>query len=73
MPRVKVRLDKVVATQRYYDQAKVDDIAEKGPKKSGITPIVHPFNGKYYLADGHHRVAAAIQRGDTHITVKRVK
>jgi ParB-like chromosome segregation protein Spo0J len=73
MPRVRVRLDKVVATQRGWDQKKVDDIARKGPYEKGTDPIAGVINGKYHILDGHHRVAGAIQRGDTHITLKRVK
>jgi ParB-like chromosome segregation protein Spo0J len=72
MPRTRVRLDKVVATQHKLDQAKVQDIARNPPSNEN-DPIVHAYKGKYYLADGHHRVAGAIERGDTHIRVRRVK
>lgn len=72
MPKTRVRLDKLVPTQRTWDQAKVDSIAAEGAA-DGTDPIVHPFKGKYYVSDGHHRVAGAIQRGDTHITVRRAK
>lgn len=72
MPRVKVRLDKVVATQNKVDHSKVMDIASQ-PVGDAPPPLVHAHKGKYYVGDGHHRVAGAIERGDTHITVKRVK
>ena len=72
MPRTRVRLDKVVATQNKVDHAKVMDIAAHEPGDAA-PPIVHAFKGRYYVSDGHHRVAGAIERGDTHITVKRVK
>lgn len=71
MPKVKVRLDKVVATQNKLDAAKVRDIA--GKPAGGTPPLVHALGGKYYVGDGHHRVAGAIERGDTHITVRKVK
>jgi hypothetical protein len=73
MPRIKVRLDKVVATQNYVNQDKVADIARQDPGDISTDPLVHPYQGRYYVGDGHHRVAGAIERGDTHMTVKRVK
>lgn len=72
MPRTKVRLDKVVATQNTLDPAKVQAIAQK-PADDRNAPLVHAHKGRYYVSDGHHRVAGAIERGDTHIVVKRVK
>jgi len=71
MPRTRVRLDKLVATQHGLDKSKVADIASK--PASGPEPLVHPHRGRYYVADGHHRVAGAIERGDSHIWVRRVK
>jgi hypothetical protein len=73
MPVVRVRVDKLVPTQTNWDQSKVDDIASKDPSQIDTKPLVHPFRGRYYVSDGHHRVAAAIQRGDTHMWVKRAK
>ena len=73
MPRTKVRLDKVVATQSHLDSSKVHDIATQDPSDITSDPIVHSFRGKYYVGDGHHRVAGAMERGDKYITVKRVR
>jgi ParB-like chromosome segregation protein Spo0J len=73
MPRTRVRLDKIVATQRKLDPAKVKDIASKPAEEISTDPVVHPLGGKYYVSDGHHRVAGAIERGDTTIKVRRVK
>jgi len=73
LPTVTVRLDKVDATQRYWDQAKVDDIAAKGVKETGITPIAGFVNGRYKLMDGHHRFAGAMQAGATRIKLKKVR
>lgn len=73
MPRTKVRLDKVVATQHYLDSSKVADIARQPPSDMDTDPVVHPYQGRYYVGDGHHRVAGAIERGDTHIWVRRAK
>jgi hypothetical protein len=73
MPRTRVRLDKVVATQNYLDPAKVRDIARQDPSDMTSDPIAHSFQGRYYVGDGHHRVGGAIERGDTHIWIKRSK
>ena len=73
MPATRVKLSNIVPTQTYWDQSKVDDIAAQGPKKAGVDPVVGKLGSKYYLLDGHHRVAGAIQRGDDKIRVKRVK
>jgi ParB-like chromosome segregation protein Spo0J len=73
MPRTTVRLDKIVATQGKLDKAKVADIAAQAPSDIDTDPIVHPHRGRYYVTDGHHRVAGAIERGDTHIKVRRVR
>lgn len=72
MPASRVRLDKLVPTQSTWDQAKVDSIAARGAD-DGTDPLVHRFGDKYFVGDGHHRVAAAIQRGDRTIRVKKVK
>lgn len=73
MRRTRVRLDKVIATQGKLDQAKVHDIARQPADAMTSDPVVHPHQGKFYVSDGHHRVAGAIERGDTHIWVKRVR
>lgn len=73
MPRTRVRLDKVVATQRYLDPAKVADIARQPASDTDTDPIVHPFQGEYYVGDGHHRIGGAIKRGDKMIRVRRAK
>jgi hypothetical protein len=72
-PRRRIRLDRIDATQRYWDQAKVDDIARRGPKVTGITPIVGKIDGRYKSLDGHHRLAAQIQNGETHTSVMVIK
>ena len=73
MPRTTVRLDKIVATQGKLDKAKVADIASKAPSDIDTDPVVHAHRGHYYVTDGHHRVAGAIERGDRTIRVRRVK
>jgi ParB-like chromosome segregation protein Spo0J len=72
MPRTTVRLDKLVATQGKLDQAKVQSIAQRGAD-DGTDPVVAPHKGRYYVLDGHHRVAGAMERGDSKIKVRRVK
>jgi hypothetical protein len=73
MPRTRVRLDKVISTQNYLNPAKVDDIARQDASDIDTDPLVHPYQGRYYVGDGHHRIAGAIERGDTHAWVRRVK
>lgn len=73
MPRTRVSVDKIVATQRNVDESKVDAIAAKDPSEIDTDPIVHPMGGRYFLSDGHHRWLAAIKRGDKTIPVRRVK
>jgi ParB-like chromosome segregation protein Spo0J len=69
--RVRVRVDKLVPTQVNFDARKVDDIARRGVKKEGTDPLVHSFDGQYYVSDGHHRALAAARRGDSHIWVRK--
>lgn len=73
MPRTRVRLDKIVSTQVHLDKAKVANIARQPAAAMANDPIIHPHHGKYYVSDGHHRVAGAMERGDTHIWVRRVR
>lgn len=73
MPKTTVRLDKIVATQGKLDHSKVMDIAGKDPSEITTDPIVSLHQGRYYVLDGHHRVAGAMERGDTKIKVRRVK
>jgi ParB-like chromosome segregation protein Spo0J len=73
MPRTRVRLDKIVSTQVKLDPAKVKKIAAQPAEAIDTDPIVHPHGGRYYVSDGHHRVAGAIERGDKYIKVRRVK
>ena len=72
MPRTTVRLDKVDATQLKLDRKKVQSIAARGAD-DGTDPVVGKLNGRYKVLDGHHRVAGAMERGDTKIRVRRVK
>jgi ParB-like chromosome segregation protein Spo0J len=72
MPRTTVRLDKLDATQGKLDQKKVQSIAQRGAD-DGTDPVVAPFKGRYRVLDGHHRVAGAMERGDTKIKVRRVR
>lgn len=64
-----VRLDKIDATQFKLDHAKVMSIAARGAD-DGTDPIVHKFNGRYRVGDGHHRIGGAIERGDSRIRVR---
>jgi ParB-like chromosome segregation protein Spo0J len=67
-----VRVDKIDASQNRLDHAKVMSIAERGAD-DGTLPIVHKFNGRYKVGDGHHRIGAAMEQGKTKIKVKVVQ
>jgi len=74
MPKTRVRVDKLVATQGKVNEKKVHAIAQKSPDEISATPVVSSrHKGYYHVLDGHHRVGAAIERGDKYITVKRVR
>lgn len=73
MPRTKVRLDKLIATQTSVDPRKVRSIANQPASAISSDPVVHPFKGNFYVSDGHNRVEGARLRGDTHIWVRRAK
>lgn len=73
MPVSRVRVDRVIATQVRLDPAKVKAIASKPASSDDTPPIVTRHNGNFIMGDGHHRFAAAIERGDTHIPVRVVK
>lgn len=67
-PKKRIRVDRLVSTNLggYLSPRKVAKYSGGG----GGTPYVVEDGGQFYVADGHHRAAAAIQRGDTHITVR---
>lgn len=65
-----VRLDKIDATQVKLDHAKVMRIAQQGGADDGTLPLVHKFQGRYKVGDGHHRVGAAIEQGMTKMKVR---
>lgn len=56
----------VRASQETVSKRKVD--RTRGPAApEGDRPKASPFNGGVHLYDGHHRTAAAMKRGDSHI------
>lgn len=68
-PKKRVRVDKLVAANKghYLDEKRVARYAKNG---KGGTPYVVESRGKYYVADGHHRAAAAMARGEKTIVVR---
>lgn len=68
-PTKRVPVSKLVSTNRggYLDEKRVAKYAKSG---KGGTPYVIESGGKYYVADGHHRAAAAMARGEKTVTVR---
>lgn len=60
----KVNLDDLTAMQNRVDTAKVKAIAEADPEEGAALPVVIQHDGKKWIADGHHRLAAAWLRGE---------
>lgn len=67
-PRRNVPVRKLVSTNRggYLNKAK----AAKYSSGGGGDPYVVECNGRYYVADGHHRIYAAAARGERTIKVR---
>ncbi|OZM79911.1 hypothetical protein CFP66_23180 [Pseudonocardia sp. MH-G8] len=68
-PRKKVPVDKLVSTNLggYLSQRRADQYARKGV---GADVYVVEHQGRYYLADGHHRAVAAMMRGEKTIAAR---
>lgn len=67
-PRRRVPVSKLESTNRgHYLNPRT---AAKYARGGGGDPYVVESGGRYYLADGHHRAAAAVARGDRYITVR---
>lgn len=68
-PRAWVSLGKLVATNRrgYLSEARAARYAEKG---AGGDVYVVEHEGRYYVADGHHRAVAAMMRGEKAIAAR---
>lgn len=63
LPKRKVKLSELTATQNRVDTGKVKAIAENGAK-GGKAPVVVQHNGKKLIADGHHRLTADWLNGE---------
>lgn len=68
-PKKRVRVDKLESTNRggYLNEKRAARYA-KGGKRG--TPYVVESGGRYFVADGHHRAAAAKARGEKTIVVR---
>lgn len=67
LPTKTVRLSDLIATQNRVDTAKVLSMA--GITKAAVLPMVFQTNGKTYIGDGHHRLAALWLKGEEETTV----
>lgn len=67
-PKRTLPVKQLISTNRngYLNLRKVAQYGNGG----GALPWVVDYGGSYYVADGHHRVAAAAKRGDKTITVR---
>lgn len=68
-PREQVPVSRLVATNRrgYLDEARVARYA-RGGGGGDIYVVAH--GGRYWIADGHHRAAAAMVRGRAKVTAR---
>jgi hypothetical protein len=67
LPTKELKLDELYSTQDRVDPGKVKAIAENGA--GGKNAVVVRHNGKHYIADGHHRLAADWLAGKESATV----
>ena len=67
--RERILLDKLIGSQ-----ARVTDIGlQKHARGGGEPPLIYrTSDGALHIADGHHRLAAAVRRGERHATVRVV-
>lgn len=71
LPLEIVKISDLTALQRKIDPEKVASIRQDiRDKKPGKAPLVFRYNGKDYIADGHHRVEAAHLEGIEEIPVR---
>lgn len=68
-PRRKVPVGRLIATNRghYLDEARAERYAKS--RKGGDIYVVQD-GSRLYIADGHHRVAAAMLRGERSIPAR---
>lgn len=74
LPKEDVPIKKIVATQPYVSEKRVDWHAKKFKKKGKYKqdPITVKYKGKFYILDGHHRVEGAIKSGATEIPIEYI-
>jgi uncharacterized protein (DUF1015 family) len=64
-----VATDSIDFSQHHLDEDKVKHMATKS-RDTMPTPIAAHVGERYVIQDGHHRVAAAIKRGNKTIRLK---
>jgi lysophospholipase L1-like esterase len=63
----RVPIDRMIATQRSVTEAGV----KKYARSTDEPPIIYRTDdGRLYIADGHHRIVAAIARGEQRVTAR---
>jgi len=72
---IEVSVNDLVPTQAIVDKADVASKinGEKGNFEQSDKPLVFEKNGKYYIVDGHNRIAADILKGKDKIQVRKVE
>lgn len=64
-----VSVNDIDFSQHHIDEEKVERMAGK-TRASMPTPLAAKVGDRYVIQDGHHRVAAAIKRGNKTVRVK---
>jgi hypothetical protein len=72
---IEVSIDDLIPTQAIVDKADVVSKikGEKGNFEQSNKPLVFEKDGKYYIVDGHNRIAADILKGRNKIQVRKVE
>jgi hypothetical protein len=66
-----VPIDRMIATQHHVTEKGLKQYRLTAPKHDIDLPLVYRIDdGQLYIADGHHRIVAALKRGDQSIMAR---
>jgi len=63
LPVEDIAIEDLVPTQKYLTADNIDDV-EDSLDDEVLKSTISKYNGRYYILDGHHRIARRILRGD---------